>query len=127
MATTTKTAKPAEVVEYDFDNWNEDAESKALAALAPDVKYIIVEGSFVGRFTDGSIIKLPLSISIDDIDTMTENTPNPVDQIKNLLRDVGGDDAVTEFTKHNMTEAVVLAEKFFTVFTRIAQASFPES
>lgn len=127
MATTTKTTKPAEVMEYDFDSWDEEAEQKALAELAPDVKYILVEGSFVGRFTDGSIIKLPLSISIDDIETMTENTPNPVDQIKNLLRDVGGDDAVMEFTKHNMTEAVVLAEKFFTIFTRIAQASFPES
>ena len=127
MATTSKTAKPAEVVEYDFDSWTEETEKQALAALAPDVKYIIVEGAFVGRFSDGSIIKLPLSISIDDIDKMTENTPSPVDQIKNLLRDVAGDDAVNEFTKHNMTEAVVLAEKFFTVFTRVAQASFPES
>ncbi|MEV8336974.1 hypothetical protein [Leucobacter sp. NPDC077196] len=127
MATTTKTTKPTEVVEYDFDSWDDAAEKKALVALAPDVKYIIVEGTFIGRFPDGVIVKLPLSISLDDIDAMTKNTPNPVDQVKNLLRTVASEDEVAEFTKHDMTETIVMAEKFFTVFSRIAQAALPES
>lgn len=127
MATTTKTMKPADVVEYDFDNWTEEDEQKALVALAPDIKHIIVEGTFVGRFPDGVIVKLPLSISLDDIDTMTKDTPNPVDQVKNLLRTVAGEDGVAEFTKHDMTETIVMAERFFTLFSRIAQAALPES
>ena len=127
MATTSKTQKPVEVVEYDFDNWTEEDESKALAALAPDIKHIIVEGSFVGRFPDGVIVKLPLSISLDDIETMTKDTPNPVDQVKNLLRTVATDAEVAEFTKHDMTETIVMAERFFTLFSRIAQAALPES
>lgn len=127
MATTTKTAKPADVVEYDFDNWTEEDEEKALVALAPDIKHIIVEGNFIGRFPDGVIVKLPLSISLDDIDAMTKDTPNPVDQVKNLLRTVAGEDEVAEFTKHDMTETIVMAERFFTLFSRIAQAALPES
>ena len=127
MATTTKTAKPAEVVEYDFDSWTEEAETKALAALAPDIKHIIVEKDFIGRFEDGTIVKLPLSLSVDEVDALTEKTENPVDQVKVLLEQLGGKDAVAEFTRQNMTETIAMANKFFTVFARIAGASLPES
>ena len=127
MATTTKTAKPTEVVEYDFDSWTEEDETKALAALAPDIKHIIVEKDFIGRFEDGTIVKLPLSLSVDEIDELTEKTENPVDQVKVLLEQLGGKDAVAEFTRQNMTETIAMANKFFTVFARIAGASLPES
>jgi hypothetical protein len=123
MAATSKTAVP----EYDFDAWTEEDENKAIAALVPEVKYIIVERMFVGRFPDGVIVKLPLSISLNDIDEMSERTPNPVDQVKSLLLTIGGEDAVGEFTKHDLAETMVMAEKFFTVFSRIAGASLPES
>lgn len=117
----------APVEEYDFDSWTEDDEEKALAALAPDVKHIIVERSFVGRFRDGTIIKLPLDISLDDIDVLSESHDNPVDQIKALLAQIGGDDAAKEFTRQNMADAIAMATKFFNVFARIAGATVPES
>jgi hypothetical protein len=123
--TTTKTA--AAEPEYDFDNWSEADEEKALAALAPQIKYIIVEKTFVGRFEDGVIVKLPLSISLDDIDQLTDDFQNPVDQVKELLKTMGGEESVKEFTRHNMTETIAMAEKFFSVFSRIAGASVPES
>jgi hypothetical protein len=124
---TKKQTEPVEVVEYDFDSWSEEDEEKAIAALVPQIKHIIVEKTFVGRFPDGVIVKLPLSISLDDIDAMSETTPNPVDQVKELLNRMGGPEALAEFTRHDLAETIVMAERFFQVFTRIAGASFPES
>lgn len=122
--TTTKTA-PAES-EYDFDNWSEDMEKKALAALVPDIKYIIVEKNFIGRFPDGAIVKMPLSISLDDVDALQEESGNPVDQFKTLLERVGGKDVAKEFSRHDLAETVMMSEKFFGVFSRISSASLPE-
>lgn len=124
-ATTKTQTAPAE--EYDFDSWTEEDEENALAALAPEIKHIIVERSFVGRFRDGTIIKLPLDISLDDIDVLSENHDNPVDQIKALLTKIGGDDAAKQFTRQNMADAIAMASKFFAVFARIAGATVPES
>ena len=125
MATTTR--KKTEVVEYDFDNWTEDDEAKAIAALAPQIKHIIVEKNFIGRFEDGTIVRLPLSISVDDLDALTEKTENPVDQVKILLEQMGGTDALADFTRQNLPETIAMADRFFTVFSRIAGASLPES
>lgn len=120
-----KTA-PAEP-EYDFDAWTEEDEAKAIAALVPEVKHIIVEKNFIGRFPDGAIVKLPLSISLDDIDRLTASYASPVDQVKALLTTMGGEDGAREFSKHDLAETMVMAERFFTVFNRIAGASLPES
>lgn len=124
MATTKK--KP-EVVEYDFDSWTEDNETQAIAALIPKVQHIIVGKDFIGRFEDGTIVKLPLSLSVDEIDALTEKTENPVDQVKVLLEQLGGKEAVAEFTRQNMTETIAMANRFFAVFARIAGAALPES
>lgn len=112
--------------EYDFDNWSEDDEKKALAALVPDIKHIIVEKNFIGRFPDGAIVKMPLSISLDDVDALQAESGNPVDQFKALLNRVGGKDVAAEFSRHDLAETVVMSERFFTIFSRIAGASLPE-
>lgn len=121
-ATKTATAVP----EYDFDNWSEDDEKKALAALVPDIKHIIVEKNFIGRFPDGAIVKMPLSISLDDVDALQAESGNPVDQFKTLLKRVGGQEVAAEFSRHDLAETVVMSERFFTIFSRISQASLPE-
>ncbi|WGD38474.1 hypothetical protein [Lysinibacter sp. HNR] len=118
----TKTTPPV----YDFDSWTEEAEAKAIAGLAPDIKYIIVEKNFIGRFVDGTIIELPLNVSLDTINELSETSDSPVDQIKLLLTKIGGAKAAAEFTRQNLAEAMALAVKFFDVFTRISQASLPE-
>lgn len=113
-----------EPVVYDFDNWSEEDEEKAIAELQPDIRYIIVEKKFVGRFPDGAIVEMPLSLSLDDVEALEGK--DPVGQFKDLLRNVGGDGALTEFTRHSLSETVIMAEKYFRVFTRIAAASLPE-
>lgn len=127
MAARTTTPPATAVEEYDFDSWTPEDEEKAIAALAPEIKHIIVERSFIGRFSDGVIVKLPLSISLDDIDALTEETDNPVDQVKILLERIGGKDALSDFTSQNMSDTIAMAQRFFSVFSRIAGASVPES
>lgn len=126
MATRTTPKPAAAASEYDFDNWSEEDEKKALAELVPDIKHIIVEKDFVGRFPDGAIVKLPLSISLDDVDALQTVSSNPVDQFKTLLKRVGGDEVAAEFSRHDLAETVVMSERFFTIFSRIAGASLPE-
>lgn len=127
MATAKKTTDTVALEEYDFDSWSEDDETKAIEALKPEVRYIIVEKTFVGRFDDGEIVQLPLSISLDDIDRLEAEHPSPVDQVKELLRTLGGDEALKVFVSHDLAATMVMAEKFFKVFSRIAGATFPES
>ena len=121
-----RATKPA-FTDADFDNWTDADEEKAIAALAPDIKHIIVEKTFVGRFEDGVIVQLPLNISLDDLDALSESTENPVDQVKSMLRTIGGDDAVREFSAHNFTETLAMTTRFFDVFQRVAGAKLPES
>lgn len=125
MATSKTKAPEAVQEEYDFDNWTEGDEKKALAALVPDVKYIIVEKNFIGRFPDGTIVKMPLSISLDDVDALSASG-SPVDQFKTLLENVAGKDVAKEFSSHDLAETVLMSERFFTVFSRISQAALPE-
>lgn len=117
-----KTTAPAE--QYDFDNWSPEKEQAALQALVPEVKYIIVEGSYVGRFPDGTIIKLPLSISLDDVDALGEGAE--VDQLKALLTSIGGEEAAKTFTSQDLIASTAMAEQYFGLFEKVSKASRPE-
>lgn len=131
MATTTK-AKPkpktAEVdtEEYDFDSWSPEKEEQALADLAPKIQHIIVERSFIGRFEDGKIVKLTLDLSVDDIDELEALKVGPTDQFRYLLKKLGSAEVADEFTGRNIAEAVLMAEKYFTILQKSTQATLPE-
>jgi len=123
MAESTKTETPV----YDFDGWSDEAEEKAIAAAVPDVKHIIVERRFIGRFVDGDIVEVPLSISLNDVDELQREHATPVDQFKSILRTVGGDDVATKFAGHDLVEAAIMSEKYFRTLQRVQSAAFPES
>jgi hypothetical protein len=113
-----------------FDTWDEAAEEAAFqhAARVMDVRYIIVEGrTFAGRFPDGTIVKAPLSISVDDLDALTAEHDNPVDQVKALLERIGDADGAKALGAQNLTSVVIYANRFFDVFQRVAQASMGKS
>lgn len=120
--TTPKTDEPT----YDFENWSEDDEQKAILAAVPDVRHIIVERRFIGRLSDGSIVEVPLTLSLDEVDELQSEGAAPVDQFKAILRKVSGDDAATDFGKRDLVEGAILAEKFFRTLQRVQQAAFPE-
>ncbi|WP_295104744.1 hypothetical protein [uncultured Microbacterium sp.] len=124
MATPKKTTEP--VPAYDFDSWSEEDEEKAIAAAVPEVKYIIVEKRFIGRLADGTIIEAPLSITLDEVDEMQAAYATPVDQFKSILKKVGGDELAADFSKRDMVEGAILAEKYFRTLQKVQQAAFPE-
>lgn len=124
-----KTATPApepEVV-YDFDNWDEEKETAAIAAIAPDVKYIIVERRFIGRFTDGDIVEVPLTLSLQQVEELDEEHELPVDKFRALLVTFTGAEAAGKFVQHDLAETVVMAQKYFTALQKVQMAAFPES
>lgn len=125
---TTKTA-PApstEVEEYDFDAWTEEDETAALIALN-DVKNIIVEGSFVGRFADGTIVKIPLSLTISMIDELQAQFDNPIDQFRHLITTYAGEDLGAQLAERSMIPVSIMTEKYFRCLARAQELAFPES
>ncbi len=113
-----------------FDAWDEAAEEAALeqAAAAVDVKHIVIEGrTFAGRFPDGTIIQAPLVFSVADLEAVTAETDNPVDQVKALLRRLGDDDGAEQLQNQNLTSVVIFAEKFFTTFSRVTEVALGKS
>lgn len=126
MATPKSTTATAPAPQYDFDNWSEDAEEKAILAAVPQVQYIIVEKRFIGRLGDGTIIEVPLTLSLDFIDQLQADHSTPVDQFKAILTEIGGDAIAKDLGKRDMVEGAILAEKYFRVLQRLQQAAFPE-
>lgn len=126
MATPKSKTAAAAAPAYDFDNWSEDAEEKAIAAAVPEVKYIIVEKRFIGRLGDGTITEVPLTLSFDFIDQLQADYSTPIDQFKAILTEIGGEAISDDFGKRDMVEGAILAEKYFRVLQRIQQAAFPE-
>lgn len=121
-AKTTKTEDPG----YDFDNWSEDDETKAILAAVPEVKHIIVERRFIGRLSDGTIVEVPLTLSLDEIDELQAEGAAPIDQFKSILKKVHGEQSAADFGKRDMVEGAILAEKYFRTLQRVQQAAFPE-
>ncbi|WP_416444742.1 hypothetical protein AB3K78_15540 [Leucobacter sp. HNU] len=112
--------------EIDFDAWTEADEERAIAALVPEVQHIIVGRKFIGRFSDGETVELPLTLSLDDIDELEQQGLAPVDQVKHLLTTLAGEQETAKFTKHDIFETTQLATRFFRIFERVNQASLPE-
>ena len=134
MATTTKrkpaaapALEPAAEPEYDFDSWSEADEAKAIEAIKPEVKYIIVERTFVGRFYDGTIVKASLSLSLADVDELQAEHDNEIDQFRALIRVVGGDENVQALSRQDIADVGAMAAKYFEVIQRIQGATLPES
>lgn len=115
-----------EVAEYDFDNWTQEDEDAALLRIN-DVKHIIVEDNFVGRFGDGTVVKIPLSLKLDLVDELQADFDTPIEQFRHLIRTFAGEDVATELNNRSMIPVAVLSEKFFRCLARAQELHFPES
>lgn len=125
-------SEPAELVISNdmFDNWDDAQEEAALAAAAAaaDVKHVIIEGRlFAGRFPDGTIVQAPLTFSVADIEAITATADNPVDQMKALFSRIGQDASVETLEGQNLASVVIYAEKFFNIFSKIAEVALGKS
>lgn len=121
------TKKPVE--EFDFDSWDEAAEEAAIADVAAltNVLYIIVEGkTFVARFPDMRIIKVPLQVSLETIDKLSEIEGDELDQVKSLLSLLGQDDDLDYLKSANLISVTNFATKYFAVLERVIGVSLGE-
>lgn len=112
---------------YDFDNWTAEDEEAALAEVreAIQVKYVIVENSFVGRFPDGTEMKLPFSVSIDDIEAVVA-AGTEVDGLKILFERIAGTEAADTFASQPLPSATDFAAKYFGLFRKITGVDLGE-
>lgn len=111
---------------YDFDNWSDEDEEKAILAAVPEVKHVIVERKFVGRLTDGTIVEVPLRLTLGDVNELQAEYSTPLDQFEALLKKVYGATA-PDLSGVDMVEGAILAEQYFRTLQRVQQAAFPES
>lgn len=118
-------ATTTDVEEYDFDAWDQEKEDAALAALN-DVKHIIVEDSFVGRFSDGLIVKLPLRLKLTMIKDLQREHDDPIDQFRVLVKTFAGDDVAEQIEDQGMIPTAIIVEKFFRAIARAQELAFPE-
>lgn len=127
MATAKQTSDDAALEEYDFENWDQEKEDAALRELN-DVQHIIVEGSFVGRFSsDKKIVKIPLTITLDAVDELKRDFEDPIDQFKHLVKTFGGEELAAELDTRGMIPVAIMAEKYFRALGRAQELAFPES
>lgn len=119
-------SQTVEISDDVFDSWDEEKEEAAIAEAAAlvDVKYIIIEGRvFAGRFPDGTIIKAPLELTLEQIDKLSEAEEVQVDQVKELFRMLGDDSSAEALDRQNLASAIIFATKFFETFERISKAA----
>ncbi len=112
-------------IDLPFDDWDEAAEELAIQAVAAaaDVKCIIVERTLAGRFPDGTIVRAPLDISVADLDAITAEADNPVDQVKVLFERIGDAESAAILESQGLTSAVIFASKFFETFEKVSKAA----
>ena len=108
-----------------FDSWDEDAEAQAIAEghAAIEVKTILINRgtSVAARFPDGSKVYCPLTFSVADLDAVTAEYDNEVDQLKELLKRMGNEKTAKDLEHKNLISVTNFAEKFFTYFMKVAE------
>lgn len=108
-----------------FDSWDEAAEAQAVLEghESIEVKTILINRgtSVAGRFPDGTKIYCPLNFTVADLDKVTAEYDNEVDQLKELLRAMGNEKTVKALEHMNLISVTNFAEKYFDFFTKVAQ------
>lgn len=115
--------------DYDFDNFDED---KAIDALRDElsVKYIILSDSktFVARFPDGKVVKVPLLFSVQEVEKLSSlEEQGEVAQLRELLDALCEDEKTAQLVlEHSFAEVQDFATKYFRVIEKMSGASLPE-
>lgn len=110
-----------------FAEWDEAKEEAALteAALACDVPCILLNGGTMcaGKFPDGTVIRSPMTFTVEQLESITATEESTVDQLMGLLEIMGNKKTAKALRKQPLTSVVIYAEKYFTLFQKVAQAS----
>lgn len=131
MTTTKKntdqiTWNPSSEDEAAFDAYTEDDLDRDILAAAETLngKYMVIENkTFKYRFPTGVIVAVPINISLDDLEKVTENNDSQIDMVKEILAIFGEVQTVELLQSQNMISTIAFAKKYFDVFERIASVS----
>ena len=105
----TSKTETTSIPEIDFDSWTPEQEEAALKqiAQASKCKYAIGDNHFYGRFPDGTIINLPLSISLEDVNELIEK--------------IAGKEDAEKFLAQPTPSMIDMANKYFEIFQKLNQ------
>ena len=127
---TTKTdAETREFTDADFDAWTQEAETAAIEAIAAasQIRYIVVEGTFVGRFPDGTILRTPVRFNTEDLDKVSSVAgDSELDQVRALFSVLGDKEALSYLEGADLVSATDYAKKYLSVFARVMGVALGE-
>ena len=111
------------IPDIDFDDWTSEQEEAALNQLAQAAKckYAIGDNHFYGKFPDGTIISMPLNLSLDDVNDITEGDVSSVDQFTRLIEKIAGKDDAKKFLAQPTPSMIDMANKYFETFQKLNQ------
>lgn len=119
----TSKTETTSIPEINFDSWTPEQEEAALKqiAQAAKCKYAIGDNHFYGRFPDGTIINLPLSISLEDVNEISEGDVASVDQFTRLIEKIAGKEDAEKFLAQPTPSMIDMANKYFEIFQKLNQ------
>jgi hypothetical protein len=124
------TVEDIQIDDSAFDEYDDEQAGKALEAIAASsrVKRIILEKdkSFIGRYSDGTRIRIPLRISLSVVNQLTEKSDDPVDQLSGLIETLSGKDEASTFVSQPVNESTALAIQYFKDLQKITNATMGE-
>ncbi|KFI44699.1 hypothetical protein [Bifidobacterium biavatii] len=110
----------------DFDNWTDQQEQDAINQLAKQSRprHIIGGNQFIAEFPDKKRVTLPLTLSLADINAMTQNNEDDaVQQVITLLERLGDKKTVDTITTEPVASMAAIASDYFETIQKITGAT----
>jgi hypothetical protein len=124
------TVEDIQIDDSAFDEYDDEQAGKALEAIAASssVKRIILEKdkSFIGRYSDGTRIRIPLRISLSVVNQLAEKSDDPVDQLYGLIETLSGKNEASTFVSQPVNESTALARQYFKDLQKLTNATMGE-
>lgn len=114
--------------EFNFEQSPEELEAE-IAKIADEtaIKYLVTDGSFVSKFPDGRIIKVPIKLSVNQADSLDAEGASSIDQAKQLIRLFGSEEEQEYLADADMMVVIDFVNKYMTVLQRIQGLTLGES
>mgnify|MGYP007008491864 CR=1 FL=1 len=107
----------------DFDAWTDADEEKALEATAKTmrVKHVIKDGSVWFLAPNGRVYKLPVALSIDDFDRLSnlQSDSEQIQALKDMLAAFAGETAAEQLAKEPVMVPLNILNDYGRIISRI--------
>lgn len=115
----------------DFNAWTSEDEEKALEATAAKmkVKHLIKDGSVWFLAPHGHIYKLPIALSIDDFERLSDlqSDTEQIQALKDMLTAFAGDEAAGQLAKEPVMVPLNILSDYGEIIAKIQGADLGKS